>query len=350
VKTALFYVAYAYYYPHFLPISTELERRGVQVTYILSESENLELLKQIAQQHGLKFEVGRQQLFDLESDFIFFSNTFPEAQSLKGTTIFLEHGIGTKSSSFYAGIEVFDLYLVEGDFKYNRLRDLYPAYEGKLRKVGFTKYDTLLKITPEQKASFQKRYALDPLKKTILYAPTFFPSSIERLALDFPAEFADCNLLIKPHYLSYSRKSYRKQLKRLEHWATYENCRVADVSDFDLTPFLANADVMISDESSAMFEFAGLQKPVISNQFFKLRWSYYLMPWKLKQRIDVKKEAFRVLLHEAHSYEEMLKKTHSVLDCETPKQEHQKLLDQLCGVVDGQVSARITDLLLEVAF
>jgi CDP-glycerol glycerophosphotransferase (TagB/SpsB family) len=341
----LFYLAYPYYFPHFLPISKELQKRGFAVKYILSDKQNPKLMIEIARKNKLDYELGRDKLFNLEADFIFFSNNFPEAKQLKATTIFLEHGIGTKSTSFYQSIEYFDLYLVEGTYKYDRLRELYPQFEQKLKMVGFSKYDSLLSISTAEKLEFQQRFSLDPHKKTILYAPTFFPSSIEKMSLSFPEDFSDCNILIKAHYLSYERKSYQKQIKRLQHWSTYPNCRLAAVSEYDLTPFLANSDVMISDESSAMFEFAGLQKAVISNQYFKLRWSYYLMPWKLKKRIDQQKDRFRRLLHEAKSYAETKALTRNALKNSTHTAEMKSLIAEISGIVDGQVSARIADLL-----
>ena len=113
------------------------------------------------------------------------------------------------------------------------------------------------------------------------------------MADDFPAEFKDCNIIVKPHYLTYERNKYKKQLQKFKKWEEYSNCKVMPLSEYNLVPFLAIADVMISDESSAMFEFAGLNKPVISNRYFKLRWSYYLMPWKLNKRIDHSKDFYR---------------------------------------------------------
>jgi CDP-glycerol glycerophosphotransferase (TagB/SpsB family) len=168
------------------------------------------------------------------------------------------------------------------------------------------------------------------------------------MADDFPNEFKECNIIIKPHYLTYERKKYQKQQNKLKIWQAYENCIVLPLSEYNLVPFLAISDVMISDESSAMFEFSALNKPVISNRYFKLRWSYYLMPWKLKKRIDKSKDFYRQILDNAYHYEETLSFTHEALA--NPNKLEEKRLEfrqDLCGDIDGKVSERIYHIVLK---
>ena len=164
------------------------------------------------------------------------------------------------------------------------------------------------------------------------------------MADNFPDEFKNCNVLVKPHYLSYERKRYKNHLKKFKIWEGYDNCTVLPLDEYNLVPFLAIADVMISDESSAMFEFASLNKPVVSNQYFKLRWSYYLMPWKLTKRIDQSKAKYRRILETANSYKETLKHCKEAL--ENPTKLEAKRLEfakEICGEIDGLVSERIYD-------
>ena len=343
-----FYVAYPYYFPHFLPIYEELKRRGLAARFVLNDSENPSLMKEIAQKHDLEYLFGEEHLFDGKSDYIFFANPYEKAKELRAKTIFLEHGIGTKSVGFYHVVEYIDIYLVEGSYKFQRLKSLYPQYVHKLHQVGFSKFDAVVNMNEDEKRALYEKYRLDPSRKTILYAPTFFPSSIEKMHRDFPEHFSDCNILIKAHYLTYERKQYRKQRKRLAHWNSFDNCTVVDVTEYDLMPFFAVSDVMISDESSAMFEFAALNKPVISNRYFKLRLAYYLHPGRLKKRIDAGKEKYREILDNAESYEDTIRLTQEAL--ENP----QKLAPlrtafskEICGTIDGKVSARIVNILEE---
>ncbi len=331
-----------------MPIYEELKSRGYDTHFILANNQNTNLMKKIANENSLDYSFSKERVFEIDTKFIFFANPFDGADKLEATTIFLEHGIGTKSVSFYHVIEYIDIYLVEGSYKYNRLKELYPRFENKLKTVGFSKLDPIANLDTNTKEELYKKYNLDKNKKTILYAPTFFPSSIEKMLDNFPDDFKECNILIKAHYLTYERKRYKKQRKKLAHWESFQNCRVVDVYEYDLTPLYAISDVMISDESSAMFEFASLNKPVISNRYHKLRLSYYLMPWKLKKRIDTKKNRYRQMLANAYDYKDTLKLTKEALkDPDKLKDIRLKLSQEICGTIDGKVSSRIVDILEE---
>jgi len=348
MKKIYFYVAYPYYFPHFLPISKIFEENNCKITYILSSKQNSNNMEQIALDNELDYIFGVDNLFDNKANVIFFANPFPRAKEISAITVFLEHGIGTKSTSFYSSIEYFDIYLTEGIQKYNTIKELYPNYEYKLKNVGFSKFDDIINFNKEEKEKIFLKYNLNPNKKTILYAPTFFPSSIEKMSDRFPNDFKECNIIVKPHYLSYERKKYKKQVIKFKKWSTYSNCAIMPLSEYNIVPFLAISDVMISDESSAMFEFAALNKPVISNRYFKLRWSYYLMPWKLNKRIDNSKEMYRQILDNANNYNETVSYTKEALI--NPKKLEDKRLKfskDLCGDIDGKVSQRIYNEILK---
>ena len=343
-----FYVAYPYYFPHFLPISKIFKAKGHRITYALSTKQNCENMEFIAKSNQLNYIFGEEALTNKTIDVIFFANPYEKAKELKPLCIFLEHGIGAKSTSFFSSIEYFDIYIAEGIQKYNRVRDLYPQHENKLALVGFSKFDEIVNFSQEQKDELFEKYGLDKNRKTILYAPTFFPSSIEKMADDFPNEFKEYNIWVKPHYLTYERKKYKNHLKKFKIWESYKNCTILPLNEYNLVPFLATSDVMISDESSAMFEFASLNKPVISNQYFKLRWSYYLMPWKLTNRIDQSKAKYRTILDIANSYQETIKYTKEALTNPTKLESKRlKFAKDICGEIDGKVSERIYEVVMD---
>jgi CDP-glycerol glycerophosphotransferase (TagB/SpsB family) len=346
--TIYFYVAYPYYFPHFLPISKVFKAHGHRVTYALSTKQNSDNMEFIAKSNKLNYIFGEEALSNKTIDVIFFANPYERAKELPAMSIFLEHGIGAKSTSFFSTIEYFDIYLTEGIQKYNRVKNLYPQYEHKLAKVGFSKFDEIVNFTEEQKNSLFEKYGLDKNKKTILYAPTFFPSSIEKMADDFPNEFKEYNIWVKPHYLTYEQKRYKNHLKKFKIWETYENCTILPLSEYNLLPFLSTSDVMISDESSAMFEFASLNKPVISNQYFKLGWAYCLMPWKLTKRIDQSKAKYRTIFDVANSYKETLEYTkEALINPNKLEDKRLKLSKDLSGEIDGKVSERIYRVVIE---
>jgi len=338
-----FFIEQAYYYPHFLPIAKVLMQRGDELVFILSKKNTPSLNEQIAKENALAYSFDESLLYSPEFNYIFFANGFKEFNKIKAKKVFLEHGIGTKSTSFYPLVKEVDIYLVEGEQKYNTIASLYPYFKDRLHIVGYSKFDDIVNL---DNAKLLKKYNLDSSKKTILYAPTFFPSSIEKMPLNFPADFSECNIIIKPHYFTYESKKYKNQLKRLEHWAKFANVKVLGVEEYNITPLLAISDVMISDESSAMFEFAMLNKPVISNRYFKLRLSYYIMPWKLSKRIDKSKDRYRDIFYNAKNYKETLEFTKRALSNPNElSQKRQKVSKEICGIIDGKVSLRIAKLL-----
>jgi hypothetical protein len=70
------------------------------------------------------------------------------------------------------------------------------------------------------------------------------------------------------------------------------------------------------------------------------------MPWKLKKRVDLKKDRFRRMLENAYSYEDTLKLTFEALN--NPDKLHQARVElsyEICGSIDAKVSKRVVDLL-----
>ncbi len=346
---ALFYVAYPYYFPHFIPISQEMQRQGMSIRYVLCEKQNIQLMEQIAKKEGLDYVVGEDHLKQIPTRVIFFANVYHAASEIEAKSIFLCHGTGTKQCKFGSALRNHDIVLIEGKYRFNKYKKQFPELKHKLRKVGYSKLDPVVNISAEKKAALQDYYRVDPARKTILYAPTFFPSSIEKMSRRFPDDFADCNIVIKPHYLSFERKSYHRQRKLFEHWASYPNCQIMGPEEYNLVPFLTIADVMISDESSAIFEFASLNKPVIINRFLKLRLSYYLNPKKLMQRMDSGIDRYRQIGNNPTSYRKMVAAVQQELaDPGLYEQKRLELASDVCGQLDGKVSSRISEIVKEL--
>ena len=342
----VFYIAYPYYFPHFLPISRELIKKGKKVKYILTTKQNSKLLKNIADDENLDYLWGEEKLFDLEAKYFFFANIIDNMTEIKGTRIFLDHGVGTKQCDYKGALELNDVVFVEGDYRFDSLNLEFPQFKDKIKKIGFSKLDLVLNQSEKVKEEFISKYNLDKNKKTLLYAPTFFPSSIEKMSDKFPTDFEEFNLIVKPHYMSLSRSRYKSQQRKFKIWESYKNCVVCGVDEYSLVPFLIIADIMISDESSAIFEFTALDKPVILNRFLKLRWSYYLNPWKLMKRLDQNIEIYRKIGDNAKNYKEMVKMVKG--NSQNPnklKDIRAKYTKAICGKVDGKVSQRIIEFL-----
>lgn len=164
----------------------------------------------------------------------------------------------------------------------------------------------------------------------------------------FPEDFKDCNIIIKAHYLSLHRKRYKKQQAMFKKWEKYENCSICEASEYSLVPFLNLCDIMISDESSAIFEFTALNKPVILNRFLKLRWSYHLFPHKLLKRLDANIHIYRKIGDNAQSYTEMcLMLRENIKNPHKYQKIRKEFSHDICGILDGKTSERILTLLEE---
>ncbi|MFO7884925.1 MAG: CDP-glycerol glycerophosphotransferase family protein [Desulfobacteraceae bacterium] len=160
---------------------------------------------------------------------------------------------------------------------------MYP--EGAYCLTGFAKLDPL--YNGEIPKLDLSTMGLDPVKKTLLYAPTFYPSSIEQFSSLFPGEFQEYNIIVKPHYFSLTKNKYKNQRKKFRQWQSYPNVYLADVDERSLLPFMATADILISEASSSIFEFAALDKPIVWCDFLHLRWSYKgPLSFRLTRRLD----------------------------------------------------------------
>lgn len=342
-----FYIGYPYYIPHFLPISNYLKKIGKNIIYILSDNQNPDLMVKILEQENIPFLIGKENLYKNDYEFMFFANIFHEERSINAIKLFLWHGIGTKPYNYEEALKTNDLLFTEGKYKYNTITKKFPFYKNKVKEVGYSKLDDINNSFEKNKEYLVKKYELDKNKKTILYAPTFYPSSIEKMSKTFPADFKGFNIIVKAHYLSFERKRYKKQVELFNKWSKYENCVICNVDEYNLVPFLQVADIMISDESAAVFEFTALNKPVILNRFLKLRWSYIINPKKLMKRLDKGMDKYRLIGDNADNYIDMVNYVYD--NIENPnKFEKERLLmtKDICGNIDGNVSKRIHEHML----
>ena len=222
---------------------------------------------------------------------------------------------------------------------------MYP--EDNFKDVGFCKMDPI--INGEEKGVDFLNLGLDRNKKTILYAPTFYPSSIERFTKNFPTDLENFNIIIKPHFFSMSKQKYQKQRDLLEHWGSFKNVYLAKIDDYSLLPFLESADLMISDASSAIIEFAALNKPVLWCTFLQLRWNYRgIFSYRFKARMDQDYDDYGQIAKPANSYNEMISKAKNLLDSNfIPSSNAKKYLEKLAGILDGNASKRIVTFLSE---
>lgn len=273
-----FDVSNIYYLPQFLPVVEEFKSSGHEVALLCHRNNIKDEFNFILEGAGVRYywvedDKSAVNLFvHLKPDWIFFANAYKYLSSLpkETRTVQLGHGVGPKPSYYHKSSTPMTVRFMEGAFRFNRIKELYP--EDEFVQVGYSKLDSI--INGKEVGVSLKEKGLDENKKTILYAPTFNPSSLEMFPDNWPLKFQDFNILIKPHTFTYTIEHYKKQRLKLKKWSNFSNVYVAPESDLSIVPFMKTADILLSEASSTLFEFAALNKPVIVCNFFKLKWSY----------------------------------------------------------------------------
>lgn len=355
MKTVHFDLPHLYYLPQVLPVAEVLRNAGTQVSFVIyAENEALEITQEALNNENFPYLIVNDEEYALEHyrnakpDWIIFGNA-PRANyaELKQDAIklaFMQHGIGPKSCYYTSSEFPFDVRFVEGDTRKERLQEMFP--KGTFVDVGYAKLDPLFN-NEEQAVSLQS-LGLDPNKKTLLYAPTFYPSSIERFSQHWPEELANYNLIIKPHFFSLTKLKYAKQRALLERWSTYSNVYICPLDSYSLLPFMQIADVMLSEASSTVFEFAALDKPIVWCDFYSVRWGYRgLFKFRLTKRMDPDLKLFEAICERATSPCQVLSK---IEHCLANKEEKSVLRCEMtlsmAGKTDGKCSERIVGFLL----
>jgi len=135
------------------------------------------------------------------------------------------------------------------------------------RLVGMPKVDCLVDGSLRREVVL-RRLRLDPDRPTVLYAPTWSAySSLNLMGLDLVAALLarSWNVIVKLHDRSRDPRPFYSGgvdwVGRLEQLMA--NAAGHLVADADICPYLAAADLMITDHSSAGFEYLLLDRPLV---------------------------------------------------------------------------------------
>lgn len=145
-------------------------------------------------------------------------------------------------------------------------RTAYPGTWESL-EYGYPRNDILVNAAPDHGSRVRAELGIDPGKRVILYAPTHRGRTAERfdgridVAALAEALGPDAVILLRTHYF------YDKQAR------PSASAQVVDVSEYPIVEdlYLA-ADVLVTDYSSAMFDYAVLDRPIV---VFAADWDGY---------------------------------------------------------------------------
>jgi len=349
----IFDVQEFYYLAQYLPVLRELEKRNISCTLVIYENQNFQnLLNKAIQQENLNaiWVKDKHKALDYymnaKAAWVIFGNHFFNTDLLHtvSKTAQFGHAIGIKKSYYTKSKTPMTIRFVEGERRLKILNKMYPR--GNYFLTGFAKLDPVYNHT--QTGLDLYALGLDPEKKTILYAPTFYPSSIELFPDNWPEDFSEYNILIKPHYFSHTKPKYAAQCDKFNSWSHFPNVYVATIDEHSLLPFMVTADILISEASSSIFEFAAIGKPIIWCDFLYLRWSYKgLLSFRLSNRLDSDILKFSDIGAHAKNYNDLKKTVDDQLKHpEKFKEKREKYSKLFVGPSDGKSACRIADYLI----
>lgn len=136
-----------------------------------------------------------------------------------------------------------------------------------VRLVGYPKVDALVNGTWTRSGVLES-LGLDPSRRTVLYAPTWSPaSSLNAIGVELVKRLlaTDANIIVKLHDRS---RDLRHRYSGGVDWAQQLTPlltapRAMLASGSDISPYLVAADLMITDHSSAGFEYLLRDRPIV---------------------------------------------------------------------------------------
>ena len=152
------------------------------------------------------------------------------------------------------------LLLTPSPWAAERLRSAF-RYDGELLDVGYPRNDALADGSTEGRAErLRRRLGLAASKKVLLYAPTFRDDQRtgKRFTFQLPVDMATLSAAIGEEYEIVVRLHPVIRGKVRLPWGVHDAG-----AGFEMEDLLAAADVLVTDYSSVMFDFAVLERPMV---------------------------------------------------------------------------------------
>jgi CDP-glycerol glycerophosphotransferase (TagB/SpsB family) len=244
----LFYISQNYSFEILRPVQQEIIKQGSIVAWFVAGDE-VELNNFHAEEVVLN-TVDDVIKFDPVASFIP-GNVIP--RFIPGIKVQVFHGLEWKKKGHFVIRDCFDLYCTHGIATTVRFQELAKKHQFfDVKETGWPKLDNLFNTPKEQ--------YLNDKKPTILFAPTFSPSLTSA-----PYLFEQITALVNKNKYNWLVKFHPKMDKKwitLYSQLTSDNLKI--IESANINSLLQSADIMVSDTSSVIGEFALLGKPVIS--------------------------------------------------------------------------------------
>ena len=294
--TTLFESHRAYYLPNFFPIIREMKNRTGYKIYasipLTMPLEERDIFSDVCKENNISIitainETARvEKLKERKFQVIIVGNVgkIEQIADPSSLAIMVYHGIGLKQTYYRDITDRIDIRVVESKERYDILQ---KQGQKNLVLTGYSKCDPLVEYDNSQ-ADILDKLGLDPTKKTVLYAPSFYPSSIEKISPELAQFSNEFNLIIKLHNFSWFQKRYQYQSVLIRTVTdNLKNSFLAQPFDIDVIPYMLASDLLISDISSTIFEFLPLDRPIIMAECFLIRLKHRIFKRRFKRKLDL---------------------------------------------------------------
>jgi len=244
----LFYISQNYSFEILRPLQQEIIKQGSSVAWFVAGNE-VNLTNFRTDEIVLK-NVSEVLNFNPVASFVP-GNIIPNF--IPGIKVQVFNGLEWKKKGHFVIRDCFDLYCTHGKAtttRFNELADKHLFFD--VIETGWPKLDNLF-TTKKEKYFSQQR-------PTILYAPTFSPSLTSA-----PELYEEIATLVSSEKYNWLIKFHPKMdQKWLSLYSQLSAKNLKIINSANINCLLQSADIMVSDTSSVIGEFALLGKPVIS--------------------------------------------------------------------------------------
>lgn len=353
MRRILFENHHLYYLPNFTPVIKELRQRGgyeifASIPCYMNKHERNIFYKackklRVACIREKNEDVRLNKIKNQAFDVVMVGNVgkLNALVAEKTVAVMVYHGIGLKQTYYRDTDSRIDLRAVESA---PRMEELMSHGHENLVLTGFTKCDPLVNSIGSRE-DFYTKMGLDPGKKTVLFAPSFYPSSQEKLLPMLENLSLELNVIVKLHNFSWYQDRYLYQSRVMTDLANRNsNIYLSPPETYDIIPFYQIADILITDVSSTMFEYLPLDRPIIMAECFTLRLKHRIFKKRFLRKLDLERMEAVDFTYRLNAPDDLLSLVYHVLDYPNEMQEKRlSAQTEYLYKVDGFASRRLVD-------